>query len=208
MRKIYKSRQICSVELLQCAHHQCSSANKESRESVRSMTERVLWITGLSASGKTTLGNRITECLRESRTNVIFLDGDDLRSVLGETLTHSRVDRLRLAFIYGRLCRLLSEQGMIVVIATVALFEEIHHWNRMHIPGYFEIFLNVPLSELRRRDPKGIYRRYDSGIINNVAGLDMHVDFPTKPDIHFPFDPELGIDQMADLVLALAFSES
>ena len=168
------------------------------------MQPRVFWITGLSASGKTTLGVELTRRVKNYGANVIFLDGDNLRFVLGEVATHSREDRVRLAYTYARLCQMLCEQGVIVVIATVALFSEIHAWNRENLLGYFEIFLDVPISELRKRDPKGIYKQFDEGKIKNVAGLDLKVDFPSKPDLHFLFEPELAVHEMVQTVLDYA----
>ena len=135
-----------------------------------------IWITGLSASGKTTLATIISSRLRELGMPLIMLDGDDLRKILGETTHYNREDRKELAFMYARMVQSLSRQNVVVVIATVALFKEVHEWNRKNIKGYFEVFLDVSFEELRRRDPKHIYQRYDEGKINNVAGLDLDID--------------------------------
>ena len=62
------------------------------------------------------------------------------------------------------------------------MFREVHTWNRTHLPGYFEAYLKVPIEELRRRDSKGIYSRFDAGKLKNVAGLDLNVDEPEEPD--------------------------
>ena len=165
------------------------------------MTGCVVWITGLSASGKTTLGDAVTTSLRNEYKNIVSLDGDLLRSVFDQSSSHNREERLHLAFVYSRLCKMLSEQGLIVVIATVALFKEVHAWNRQNFDRYIEVFLDVPISELRRRDPKGLYRKYDSGEIRDVAGLDLVVDFPNNPHFHFVFEKELNIQNMTDVIL-------
>ena len=81
----------------------------------------VIWITGLSASGKTTLAELITKDLIERNLEVIMLDGDDLREILGATNKHAREDRLNLAFVYSRMALSISRQNKIVVVATVAL---------------------------------------------------------------------------------------
>lgn len=145
-------------------------------------TGRTIWITGLSAAGKSTLAAALVTLLRKDGKNVILLDGDELREVFGATAisadNHDRQVRLALAMQYAHLCRILSAQGFIVVIATISLFREVHRWNRENLPGYFEVYLDVPLDELRRRDPKGIYRRFDAGDLVNVAGLDLQVDKP------------------------------
>ena len=161
---------------------------------------RVIWITGLSGAGKSTLAVAISHQLRKLKNKVILLDGDQLRSILSTvangTDSYSRIERLSRAMTYSRICRLLADQGFTVVIATISMFNEIYTWNRDNLPGYFEIFLNVPIEELKRRDPKGIYRRFDHGQISNVAGLDLFVDEPVKPDLTFDFNPSLTVEYM------------
>jgi len=155
---------------------------------------RVVWITALSGAGKTTLALELTARLRAVGETVVMLDGDELREVFGaateNSANHGGQARRALAFRYGHLCRLLARQGLTVVIATISLFEEVHAWNRQNIPGYFEVYLKVPLAELRRRDPKGIYSRFDAGELKDVAGLDLPVDEPQAPDLVIEFAPE------------------
>ena len=155
----------------------------------------VIWITGLSAAGKTTLATLFTEYLCDNDNSVVMLDGDELREALGTTSNHSREARLGLAFKYARLAKMIASQGVKVVVGTVALFKEVHDWNRVNHPNYFEVYLKVPIEELRRRDPKGIYRRFDLGEINNVAGLDLEVDEPLNPDLIIDFEPGLSPEQ-------------
>jgi cytidine diphosphoramidate kinase len=160
-----------------------------------------VWITGLSASGKTTLANVVADRLRERGIPLIMLDGDNLREILGETVQYEREDRKNLAFVYARMVQSLSKQGVVVVIATVALFREVHEWNRKNIQGYFEVFLDVPFDELRRRDPKQIYKRFDEGKIKNVAGLDFSIDPPLAPDVRFAHDSNVTPEMNANILL-------
>ena len=163
---------------------------------------RVIWVTGLSGSGKSTLANQVVTRLRAIGETIIMLDGDEMRAVLGATQAnsenHGREGRLALAMQYAKLCKLIADQGVTVVCSTISMFEEVHSWNRKNQPSYFEVYLKVPLSELRKRDPKGIYKRFDSGELKNVAGLDLPVDEPKQPDILFEFDPNLKLKQMVD----------
>lgn len=132
-----------------------------------------LWITGLSGSGKTTLASEVTRTLRERHLPVLFLDGDELREIFGTSANNSqsytRQDRLTLALRYAALCRLLAEQHVHVVIATISLFREVHEWNRNNLKNYFQVYLKVPLEELARRDPKKIYSRYHAGDLEKAT---------------------------------------
>ena len=102
---------------------------------------------------------------------------------------------------YAQLCRVLAKQDLTVVIATISLFKEIHSWNRTYLPNYFEIYLDVPLDELRRRDPKAIYQRFDYGEIKNVAGLDVDIDKPQNPDWLEVFDKHKPISKLVNELL-------
>ena len=166
------------------------------------MTGRVVWITGLSGAGKSTLAHEVVTRLRETGDAVVMLDGDVLREVFGaakvSTRNHGREGRLALAMQYAHMCRILADQGLTVVIATISLFREVHAWNRGHLPGYFEVYLKVPVEELRRRDPKGIYRRFDAGELDNVAGLDLPIDEPEAADWLAEFQPGRAVTLIAD----------
>ena len=153
------------------------------------------WVTGLSATGKTTLSSLLVSHLRGLGKTVIHLDGDELRQVLADEV-YAREDRMALAMRYARLCKLLSEQGLDVVIAVIGLFKEVHKWNRDNIKNYIEIFIDTPLSELKKRDPKNIYRDFELGLINNVAGIDLKIDIPSNPDIHLKWSEKNTIDSM------------
>ena len=146
----------------------------------------VIWITGLSGSGKSTIANELAELLKNQDYSVILLDGDNLRYVYSseiETNPYSIDSRLHLALQYSKLCEVIASDDMIVIIATVSLFSEIHKRNRNNIEGYVEVFLDTPLSELEKRDPKGLYSDFKSGKQINVAGLDLKVDLPKDPDL-------------------------
>ena len=162
---------------------------------------RVVWITGLSGSGKSTLATEVVGQLRALRNDVIRLDGDELREVFAaETINlqrHDRDGRLMLAMQYASLCRLLSMQGFTVVIATISMFREVYAWNRANVPSYFEVYLKVPIEELRRRDPKGIYRRFDAGDLLNVAGLDLPVDEPEQADFEVKFEASQSVTELS-----------
>lgn len=143
---------------------------------------KVYWITGLSGAGKTTIGTKLFNYLREKKDNVVLLDGDILRGVF-QIYDYSSEGRKSLAFQYSRLCRMLSKQGIDVVICTIAMYEDVRIWNRKNIDGYVEIYLEVSMDELIRRDQKGLYTKAAKNEEENVAGVNMQVELPQNPDI-------------------------
>ena len=168
---------------------------------------KVIWITGLSGAGKSTLAHEVTSRLRVQGKVVVMLDGDELREVFGavdaNAQNHDREGRLALAMQYAHLCRIIAAHGLTVVIATISLFKEVHAWNRASLPGYFEVYLKVPVDELRRRDPKGIYRRFDAGELTDVAGLDVAIDEPKAADWVAQFVPGRTVAVLADELMII-----
>ena len=147
------------------------------------MINRCYWITGLSASGKTTISKILKKNLEERKQKVILLDGDNLREIFQHT-EYDNKNRLKYSYTYSKLCEFLVKQHFNVIISIGGLFHELHNWNRKNIPRYVEIFLDVPLVELEKRDPKGLYKNYRKGIIKNLNGFDIQPQFPKNPDIH------------------------
>lgn len=141
------------------------------------------WITGLSGAGKTTIGKALYAKLKENITTVVFLDGDKLREIFGALHGHSIEERKLLAHSYSNLCKMLTEQGINVVCATMSLFREVHEYNRQNIPNYFEIFVKCDMQELIRRDQKGLYTKALNGILNDVIGVNMPFDLPEHCDL-------------------------
>ncbi len=148
-----------------------------------SSSGQVFWITGLSGAGKTTIGRELWRRLRAAGRSAIFLDGDTLREVIAKDLGHSHSSRRQSAMRNARLCQMLSRQGHDVVCPTISLFHEVQHWNRQNIPNYREIYLRVPMIELRRRDPKGIYAAAYRGDLPDVVGIDVPAELPEAPDL-------------------------
>ena len=166
----------------------------------------VIWITGLSGAGKTTLAKEIVSQLATVNKEPILLDGDQLREIFIDSTnqaisSHDRSSRLTLALKYSGLARLLSEQGFWVIVATISLFKEVHDWNRKNLKNYYEVFLNTPIEELKKRDSKKIYSRFFGNEISNVAGLDIEVDQPKSPDLLVPFDPDKSVQSVAEAII-------
>jgi glutamine kinase len=134
---------------------------------------------------------------------VTFLDGDTLRAVIAEDLGHSARHRRESAMRNARLCRMLAQQGSDVVCATISLFHDVQHWNRANLPGYCEIYLQVPMEELRRRDAKGIYAMAERGELCDVVGLDVPAETPETPDLVLDNYGQLDVSTAVDRIMAV-----
>jgi cytidine diphosphoramidate kinase len=150
---------------------------------------RVFWITGLSAAGKTTIGRALLSHLRASGSRAVLLDGDTLRAAISNDLGYSPDNRRTAAMRNGMICCMLAEQGLDIVCSTISLFHEVQRWNRENIPRYHEIFIRVPLEELKRRDTKGLYAANSDGWATNLVGLDIPAELPETPDLILDITP-------------------
>lgn len=161
----------------------------------------VVWITGYSAAGKTTVGRLVERALKHEGVPTIFLDGDDLRSIFAHKWGYDRAERIDLARVYFRLCSHLSSQGVTVVISAVAMYNEVREWVKANVPNAIEVYLHVPDAERRRRDgeTKKVYGR-----LGNLADL---YDEPAAPDLrienHGGASPETVADQIVKHYLSL-----
>ena len=153
---------------------------------------RVIWITGLSGAGNSTIARATAEQLREIGITPVLIDGDEIRDAICDPHTgHDRASRLVNAYRICRMAKLMAEQGHCVIVATMSLFHEIHDWNRTNLPNYFEVWIEADLLTLNKLDPRGLYSQAASGVTHNVAGVDLTYERPIRPDLimnnHPPF---------------------
>lgn len=165
------------------------------------------WITGLSGAGKTTIGSALYYELKKSCSNLVILDGDILKTLTGDSLGYSREDRLKRAGIYSNFCKILTDQGISVIICTVAMFDSVRDWNRKYIERYVEVFLDVDKELLVKRDRKGLYSGQRAGKISDVAGLDLEVEFPKNPDIVIRNDGSVSLAECVRRILDVQIEE-
>ena len=112
----------------------------------------VIWITGYSSAGKTTVSKQVELELKKLNYKTIYLDGDELRDIFGNSWKFNKKSRIELAYVYFRLCRHLSSQGYVVIISAVAMFDELFIWVKENIPNAIQIYLKVPKDDRKERD--------------------------------------------------------
>lgn len=158
------------------------------------------WITGLSGAGKTTISTLLYQYLKEKKDNVVFLDGDKTREVYQNT-DYSDEGREKITHINQRLCKMLTDQGIDVVCAFIAMKNIYRQWNRENIENYTEIYLEVPMEVLFQRDSKGLYKRALNKEITNVYGVDMPFEAPAAPDIKVINDGAMSPDEVCRFIV-------
>ncbi len=141
----------------------------------------VIWLIGLSGSGKTTVGKEVFRIWKKKSPQTIFLDGDEVRDIFSNenysrdyTLKGRRLNAERIS----RLCLWLDNYNINIVASVLSVFPDMQDWNRKNFKKYFQVFLDVPMNILVKRDTKNLYKEALSGKIKNVVGVD--IDFP-KP---------------------------
>lgn len=143
----------------------------------------VIWVIGLSGSGKTTFAERVVTQARKRGRAVALIDGDQVREFFGNDLGHGLDDRRKNTDRICRMCSFLDSQEIDVVCAAQSLFVDIREWCLQNFSSYYEIFIDTPLDKLIARDSKGIYGQFQREEISNVAGLDLDFPRPVSPNL-------------------------
>jgi adenylyl-sulfate kinase len=166
----------------------------------------VLWFTGLSAAGKTTVGTLLEARLHADGRHTYMLDGDALRTGLSRDLGFSDADRRENIRRAGEIARLMADAGLIVIATFISPFREDRATvRRMFAPGRFvEIYLEVPLAVAEARDPKGLYRRARSGALPRFTGIDSPYEPPEGPEIRIRTDQASPEEAVSVILAALA----
>jgi cytidine diphosphoramidate kinase len=143
----------------------------------------VVWLVGMYASGKSTLAEEIRTILEQEGNSVLILNGGNVRQILGGDLGYTLEDRKHNAERVSRICKYLSDQGVVVICAMLSIFEETRVWNRENIERYYEVFINVSMNNLLQRDSGNMYRKALNGELDNFVGVDIEFIKPENPDI-------------------------
>jgi adenylylsulfate kinase-like enzyme len=162
----------------------------------------VIWITGISDSGKSTLCEAIHKRIKPALPSLVLVDGDIVRGIFGHDLDHSEPDRQRQIKRIQRLALELDRQGMTVLVAALYAHPDLLDWNRASFSGYFEVYLRASLELVRSRDSKGLYAKVDRGDISNVVGVDIPWHEPQRPDLVIDAAEGGSPDAMARQVIA------
>ena len=191
-----------SLRRAQNVHWQAIDVTREMHARAKSQSPAVLWFTGLSGSGKSTIANLVEKKLFSLDRHSFLLDGDNVRHGLNKDLGFTDADRIENIRRAGQVARLMTDAGLIVIAAFISPFRAEREMVRaMMPPGEFiEIFVDTPLAEAEARDAKGLYRKARAGELKNFTGIDSPYEPPEAPEIRID-TTTMGPEGAADLIV-------
>ncbi|MBK4723100.1 adenylyl-sulfate kinase [Azospirillum sp. YIM DDC1] len=182
-------------------HRQELAVSGEERAALKRQRPAVLWFTGLSGAGKSTIANRVERRLHALGHHTMMLDGDNVRLGLNRDLGFTDADRVENIRRVGEVAKLMTEAGLIVLCAFIAPFRAEREAVRALLPdgAFLEIFVDTPLEECMRRDPKGLYAKARTGTLRNFTGVDSPYEAPDAPELRL--DTGTDADALAERVV-------
>lgn len=166
--------------------------DKHSRAQAKSQKPLVIWLTGLSGSGKSTIANLLEKKLAEAKKHTYLLDGDNIRHGLCGDLGFSDSDRVENIRRISEVAKLFVDAGEIVITAFISPFKTDRDYCRSLLEDgeFVEVFVDTPLAVCEERDPKGLYQKARQGDIKDFTGIDSAYEAPSNPELHLEYSGE------------------
>jgi bifunctional enzyme CysN/CysC len=167
-------------------HWQAMEVNKDARAALKNQKPAVLWFTGYSGSGKSTIANTLEKLLAAQGKHTFMLDGDNVRHGLNRDLGFTDDDRVENIRRVSEVAKLMSDAGLIVIVSFISPFRSERRMARDLLPPgeFIEVFIDTPLEECMKRDPKGLYKKAAAGEIENFTGITSGYEPPENPELH------------------------
>jgi bifunctional enzyme CysN/CysC len=183
-------------------HWQPTTISREEHALLKNQTPRVLWFTGLSGSGKSTIANEVEKSLNLMNRHTFLLDGDNVRHGLNKDLGFTEADRIENIRRVGEVAKLMTDAGLIVLTAFISPFRAERKMVREMLPEaeFIEIFVDTPLEVAEARDVKGLYKKARSGQLKNFTGIDSPYEPPENPEIRVN-SVEMSPAEAADFIV-------
>ncbi len=185
-------------------HQQKLDIDKKARNQLKGHISKVLWFTGISGSGKSTIANALEKKLYAKGIHTYILDGDNIRHGLNSDLGFTNADRVENIRRIGEVAKLMVDAGIVVISAFISPFRAEREMVRelFEEKEYIEIFIDTPLELAEERDPKGLYKKARKGEIPNFTGIGSSYQIPTNPDVHIKTKTET-VDEAVNRLLKI-----
>jgi len=182
---------------------QALDVDKQTRASIKAQTPKIIWLTGLSGSGKSTIANLIEKKLIAKTRHSYLLDGDNVRQGLNRDLGFTDADRVENIRRVAETAKLMLDAGLIVITSFISPFKADRDMARTLFDSseFIEVFVDASLEVCEQRDPKGLYKKARNGEIINFTGLDSPYEAPENPELIID-TVELTVEQAADQIIA------
>jgi len=195
-----------SLRRAQNVHWQATDITREARAAAMRQKPAVLWFTGLSGAGKSTIANLVEKKLARMNRHTFLLDGDNVRHGLNRDLGFTDADRVENIRRVGEVAKLMTDAGLIVVTAFISPFRAEREMVRQMLPAgeFVEVFVDTPLAEAEKRDVKGLYAKARSGQLKNFTGIDSPYEPPEAAEIRIDttnLTPDEAADRIVDYLL-------
>ncbi|KTE02041.1 adenylyltransferase [Sphingopyxis sp. H038] len=195
-----------SLRRAQNVHWQATDIDRDMRANLKNQRPALLWFTGLSGSGKSTIANLVEKKLHRMNRHSFLLDGDNVRHGLNRDLGFTEADRIENIRRVGEVAKLMSDAGLIVITAFISPFRVEREMVRGMLPEgeFIEVFIDTPLAEAEKRDVKGLYKKARAGQLKNFTGIDSPYEAPESPEIRIDttaMTPEEAADLIIDRLL-------
>ena len=191
-----------SLRRAQNVHWQPTDITRADHAALKNQKPRVLWFTGLSGSGKSTIANAVEKRLNLMNRHTFLLDGDNVRHGLNKDLGFTEADRIENIRRVGEVAKLMADAGLIVLTAFISPFRAERDMVRAMLPEgeFIEIFVDTPLAVAEARDVKGLYKKARSGALKNFTGVDSPYEPPEHPEIRVN-TVEMTVEEAADAII-------
>jgi bifunctional enzyme CysN/CysC len=190
----------------QNVHWQAMDVTRAARAAMKGQVARVVWFTGLSGAGKSTIANLVEKKLHAEGRHTILLDGDNIRHGLNRDLGFTDADRVENIRRVAEVAKLMADAGLIVLVSFISPFRAERAMARALLPEgeFLEVFIDTPLAEAEKRDVKGLYKKARAGKLKNFTGVDSPYEPPEAPDVRIDAaatDPAAAADIIAARIL-------
>lgn len=160
----------------------------------------IVWITGISGSGKTTIAQGIIKKYKNFLPQLVNIDGDVVRELFGKNQSYDEKSRIIQIKRIQKICKFLELQKLIIIVSALYCNKDLMRWNRKNFNNYYEIYINASLDIVKKRDPKKLYKKYYDGKEKNIVGIDIKWNSPVNYDLKIDMREDTRLENIIEKI--------